>query len=339
MSFKRRNKTPNKRVISYRILLIGFFVVAVLASASTAIYNNNLSSPINSLAYATQVDTAVSSLDDAQAKLSACQADYNAALTDANTLQAQIDEASQKAVAAQNELLQDQTTFNKIAKYEYTSGTMPFFELVLSANTFDQFVKNIDYANKIMQTKSESIKKQAGERDKYNEVIKDLNSKADQYNAAVDAAEAKLGQMKAIVESAKANLSAAEAAEVERQAGGGGSDPAPQPDPGGEWKVGMASAYGGSSDPSSGHTTATGERVDDFSMGVAVPMSLPNYRQYFGHQILIKIGGTVVTAKVNDCGYMGGGSRALDLQPGVFKAFGYGSCQAWGVRQVEYRIL
>ena len=36
---------------------------------------------------------------------------------------------------------------------------------------------------------------------------------------------------------------------------------------------------------------------------------------------------------------MGGGSRALDLQPGVFKAFGFSTCQAWGVRTVSYRFL
>ena len=36
---------------------------------------------------------------------------------------------------------------------------------------------------------------------------------------------------------------------------------------------------------------------------------------------------------------MGGGSRSLDLQPGVWKAFGYSSCDDWGLRTVSYRIL
>ena len=343
MSIICRNKTHNKRTIVYRILLIGFFVVTVIASSSTAFLHNNLSSRIDSFAYGAPIDTAVSSLEDAQNKLAACQNEYNAAVNDANNLQLEIAEASKQAVEAQNEVLANQNVFNKICKYEYTSGSMPFLELVLFSPSFDQFVKNVDYANKIMEDKYKSLSEQAKKRDHFNDIIRQLNLKADQYNKAVDASQAKLSEINALVESAKATLSAAEAAEIERQAGGGtsggGDDPSPQPDPGGEWQVGMASAYGGSSDPSSGHTTATGETVDDWSMGVAVPMSLPNYRQYFGHQILIKVGGTIVTAKVNDCGYMGGGSRALDLQPGVFKAFGYGSCQAWGVRQVEYRIL
>ncbi len=40
-------------------------------------------------------------------------------------------------------------------------------------------------------------------------------------------------------------------------------------------------------------------------MGVAVPMSLPNYRSYFGRTVEISYGGMTVYAVVNDCGYMG----------------------------------
>lgn len=107
------------------------------------------------------------------------------------------------------------------------------------------------------------------------------------------------------------------------------------------WKTGIASAYGGSSDPSTPNpgTTATGARCDDNSMGVAVPMSLPGYRSLFGHTVEIKYGGKTVLATINDCGGMGNGSRALDLQPGVFKSFGASTCQAWGLRTVSYRIL
>ena len=64
------------------------------------------------------------------------------------------------------------------------------------------------------------------------------------------------------------------------------------------------------------------------------PCPGPNYRSYLGRAVEIKYGGKTVIATVNDCGNMGGGSRALDLQPGVFKAFGFSTCQAWGVRTV-----
>ena len=53
----------------------------------------------------------------------------------------------------------------------------------------------------------------------------------------------------------------------------------------------------------------------------------------------ISYDGMTVYAVINDCGGMGGGSRSLDLQPGVWKAFGYSSCDDWGLRTVSYRIL
>ena len=107
------------------------------------------------------------------------------------------------------------------------------------------------------------------------------------------------------------------------------------------WLSGVASAYGGSTDPNTPNpgTTSTGAVCDDNSMGVAVPKSLPNYRSYFGRTVEIVYGGQTVYATVNDCGSMGGGSRALDLQPGVWKAFGFSSCRAWGLRTVKYRFL
>ena len=125
--------------------------------------------------------------------------------------------------------------------------------------------------------------------------------------------------------------------------GGSGSDPAPEPapDPGAGWSTGIASAYGGSTDPYTPNpgTTATGAVCDDWSMDVAVPMAWPRYWQYYGRTVEISYGGMTVLATVNDCGYMGGGSRVLDLQPGVWKAFGFSSCNDWGLRTVSYRFL
>ncbi len=112
-------------------------------------------------------------------------------------------------------------------------------------------------------------------------------------------------------------------------------------DSGEGWKSGIASAYGGKTDPYTPNpgTTATGAVCDDNSMGVAVPMSLTGYRKLFGRTVEISWNGMTVYATVNDCGYMGGGSRVLDLQPGVWKAFGFSSCRAWGLRTVSYRFL
>ncbi|MEC4273438.1 hypothetical protein VJ923_09745 [Adlercreutzia sp. R25] len=124
--------------------------------------------------------------------------------------------------------------------------------------------------------------------------------------------------------------------------GGSGSDSSDSSSSSSEgWLSGVASAYGGSTDPSTPNpgTTSTGAVCDDNSMGVAVPKSLPNYRSYFGRTVEIVYGGQTVYATVNDCGSMGGGSRVLDLQPGVWKAFGFSSCRDWGLRTVKYRFL
>ena len=95
---------------------------------------------------------------------------------------------------------------------------------------------------------------------------------------------------------------------------------------------GIAGAYGGS-----GNTrTATGEIVNDSSMGVAIPISWPNYHMYLGKTILIFYGGWAVSATINDVGVLSG--RNLDLQPGVVRSFGF-TCAEWGNRSIQYCII
>lgn len=107
------------------------------------------------------------------------------------------------------------------------------------------------------------------------------------------------------------------------------------------WRTGLATAYGGSSDPYTPNPgkTATGAVCNDYSVGVAVPMAWSNYRSYLGRTVEIVYNGKTVYAPVNDCGGMQGGRVSLDLQPGVFKAFGFSNCNAWGIRTVQYRFL
>ena len=107
-----------------------------------------------------------------------------------------------------------------------------------------------------------------------------------------------------------------------------------------EWQTGLASAYGGESDDLTPNPskTATGTICDDWSVGVAVPMTWDT-SQYYGRYVEISYEGQSIIAPVVDCGDMDGGRRALDLQPGVFKAFGCYTCDDWGVREVLYRFL
>jgi peptidoglycan hydrolase CwlO-like protein len=106
------------------------------------------------------------------------------------------------------------------------------------------------------------------------------------------------------------------------------------------WSSGAASAYGGSTDDTDDPTvpTATGTYVDDYSMGIVVPMAW-GPEDYYGRSVEITYNGKTVVATVTDCGGMNGGERSLDLQPGVWKALGSDSCDDWGVREVQYRFL
>ena len=211
------------------------------------------------------------------------------------------------------------------------------------------------------------------QKDSQQRALKELDQTKQEAQSVVSQAEAKLQTAKdAAAESARLEALKTQAQNMsEQESSSGGEEvsdksntttreevvpdntpvtPNPDPDPPSSddssnssagWQTGTASAYGGSTDPYTPNpgTTATGDVCDDYSMGVAIPMSWPNCTSYLGRTVQISYNGTTVYATINDYGYMGGGSRALDLQPGVWKAFGFSSCNDWGVRTVSYRIL
>ena len=112
-------------------------------------------------------------------------------------------------------------------------------------------------------------------------------------------------------------------------------------DPKLNWEYGTASAYGGYGDDDiiDNRVTATGDDITEETIGVALPIAYGNVEQYYGKTIFIRYNDIVVEAVINDCGYMENGTRTLDLQPGVFRQFGYDNCNDWGVRLVEYAIV
>ena len=108
---------------------------------------------------------------------------------------------------------------------------------------------------------------------------------------------------------------------------------------GGGWITCIASAYSiPDNDPPGSTATASGIPLDDSVPTVAMPMSMDPSR-FYGSRIEISYNGMSVIATVTDCGDMGGGSRGLDLTPGVFRAFGFSDCDSWGLRTVSYRFI
>jgi hypothetical protein len=101
-----------------------------------------------------------------------------------------------------------------------------------------------------------------------------------------------------------------------------------------EWQSGLASAYGGAD---IGTYMAYGEeQLGPDSMGVAVPTS---WWRLLGHHMEVEYNGIVVTVLINDTGPFAQRGRSLDLQPGVWKAFGFDSLWDWGVREVRFRVI
>lgn len=109
----------------------------------------------------------------------------------------------------------------------------------------------------------------------------------------------------------------------------------------GTWSTGTASAYCiATNDDGKGNfgvsTTASGVDLTDNSITVAVPASKANL---VGSICEICYDGKVVIATVTDTGGFAKYGRALDLAPGVYKAFGFSSYSDWGLREVSYRFL
>ena len=222
-------------------------------------------------------------------------------------------------------------------------GPVNLLALALSSDSISQFAEMARYAQSISDMYGDALAEQEDEQEK-------LESEYAEITAAKDGQEEKLDNLKSKKveldgkiarlkkEKSDASMKAAAAAESASSAAAATAKAFDSGDTSG-WLSGTASAYGGSSDPGCGTRTATGATVSDWSMGVAVPMSMPGYRSYLGRQVEISYGGKSVIATVNDCGGMGGGSRILDLQPGVFKALGASTCNGWGLRTVKYRFL
>lgn len=222
-------------------------------------------------------------------------------------------------------------------------GSVNLLALALSSDSISQFAEMARYAQSISNMYGDALAEQEDEQERLESEYAEITAAKDGQERKLDDLKTKKAELDGKVaqlkkEKSDAAMKAAATAESASSAAAATAKAFDSGDTSG-WLSGTASAYGGSSDLGCGTRTATGATVSDWSMGVAVPMSMPNYRSYLGRQVEISYGGKSVIATVNDCGGMGGGSRVLDLQPGVFKALGASTCNGWGLRTVKYRFL
>lgn len=317
-----------------------------------------------SSAYADDLSDAQAALSSAQSQLDALTAEYDELVKQAESLDQEIADTTQRVVDAQSKMQEGQEDLGETVSVAYkTDGQNSLINIFLSSETFEDFSRNLSYYTKIQEDQAEQVEEQRQLRDEFNEALDELNKQQDEQDEIMQQAQDKISEAEKVVSDASSKVSELEAEQLAAQAaamaqqeqaeqaavsdgwntmpGGasGGNDNTVSVPQG--WRTGSASAYGGSSDKSTPNpgVTASGAICNDSSMGVAIPMAWKNYRSYFGRAIEINYNGKTVIATINDCGGLAGGARALDLQPGVFKSFGFSTCQAWGVRTVSYRIL
>lgn len=334
-----------------------------LAAPSQSTINNAVSN------YA----SAEAALNSAQQKLDAISVEYEKISSEVDSLQQEINKMAAQVLTAQAAMLEGRSALALSAAHEYRNSSMSsLITSLVSSQSWQELLRNVDYAGKIMSQHSEEVAQQKELKDTFDQASEKLTSEKNKQEAKLLELNTKRAEASAVVEEAAkyAESSSQQLKSLKAQAEQfiwKSSAPEPEVDPKantvnrpevvppstpvipdpkpstnvGDYKTGTASAYGGFSDkgtPNPGRT-ASGAVCDDNSTGVAIPMSLPNYRSYFGRTVEIVYNGKTVYGTVNDCGSMGGGARALDLQPGIFKAFGYPDCFAWGLRTVKYRFL
>lgn len=330
-------------------------------------------------AYAKDIDAAAASaatsqevLDAAQARLDEISEEYDALKAEIDAIQVKIDALASKVLKAQEAMMDGRISLGNTALYEYRNSSVnTFIEILFGATDFSELNRNMNYLEKLMNSQAKEVAAQRDLREEFASVAEEITMQKDMQDAKLAELTEKRNEALAVVDEAaeKASEDTERLAALRKQADefiwqqppantekpddteNDRKDPiapdapvVPNPDDNppsnGEWLTGIASAYGGWSDPTAKDHTATGAPCNDTSTGVAVPVSLPNYWEYLGRTVEISYNGMTVFATVNDTGYMANGARALDLQPGVFSAFiGSTNCYDWGVREVNYRFL
>ena len=246
---------------------------------------------------------------EAKAYLVNVRAEHDACINQANAIYKRVEEITKQAFEVQKKLTESRLNLNELAKYEYMNSTQfSIISAIIMSSNLDELFKNMDYANSVMTFQYSLVLEQMKRKAEFQTVLDELNAQNAAQNACLLEASKKLSDANSVLQSIRSKLTPEELAELEGEitdigggdtpGGGGGDDPTPTPTPvppqpgptpGPTWSSGLASAYGGSSDPSTPNPgrTATGDICDDNSMGVAIPMAWPNYSQYFHHTVQI----------------------------------------------------
>ena len=272
----------------------------------------------------------------AKARIREIEEDMQAVLDEISAEQAERSELLSSASDLIKELYKDRDSYNPVfILQESTTINGALRRLDMREKVLDRYNAIVEETKQVTAKLQEKYRKVSKSRDEQQTLVYETDEKIAKLQGSIEELrkQEKLLGVKEKAVLAEASARAQKVAET-FETGTVGKEG----DEG--WKTGLASAYGGSSDDVTDPDalTASGTVCDDFSVGVAVPMAW-GPEAYYGKYVEISYGGRSIVAKVVDCGEMNGGERALDLQPGVFKAFGCSTCDDWGVREVQYRYV
>lgn len=315
-----------------------------------------------------KVDQSVQAYDDATAEVNDLQAKIEDSQTKIDEVNAQLPQQRKLAEDSLRSLYKMRQSTPGLVSLLLSSDnfsdfltTYHYIETVQNAQVDDveklaKMESDLESAQQTLQaSKAAADQKQQDAADAMAQAqseLDELNRQIEAQKAAEAAAAAKAAEEAAAQQqqeqeaAAQAAASAAAQTQARTQAQANQSSSSSQPSnpsatdgsevkDDGEWMIGSASAYSPESN-TGGNATASGDILTENSVSVAVPAS---QRYLLGRTVQIRWNGKTVNATVTDTGGFAAYGRVLDLAPGVYKAFGFSSANAWGVRVVQYRFL
>jgi peptidoglycan DL-endopeptidase CwlO len=307
-------------------------------------------------------------IDELQAKVDEASQAYNDATQKVSELQSKIEESQAKIdeVNAKLPEQKEKAATSMSAAYKMQQSTPGLVSMLLSAETFSDFLTNFQYVTAIQRSNAQAVNELVTMEQELSNAQATLDAAQEEATAQQQQAESSLASAEGALNELNAQLAAeaaaqaaaqaaeeaaaqAEAASTDDSASSSGGTPVetsaatsnPSATDGtevvtdGGWMMGSASAYCVESN-TGGDATASGEILTDDSVTVAVPL---DQRYLLGRSVQIRYAGTTITATVTDVGGFAKYGRVLDLAGGVWKAFGFSSADDWGVRVVQYRFL
>ena len=314
------------------LLCLSFFIPSVAHADELSVVREKINTQVEELKVLGE------EVDQAQKHAKRLDDEIKQTLEDIDQKQAEYSQLQSSAANMAVELYKDSEDFNLFVVLENSTSMSELMNhLDMNERVLESYVKAVERAAAARDALNVKYSQVSAKKDEQAKLLADLKKKVEKLEKSLaDLREEEKYQEKLL--SVKQQADVAQAAAAARQVTETfETDTSLAKD---DWKTGITTAYGGSSDKSTPNPgeTATGTICDDWSVGVAVAMA-NGPEQYYGRYVEISYEGRSSVAPVVDCGYMGNGYVTFDLQPGVFKAFGCETCDDWGVREVEYRFL